>query len=331
MKIAIVKLSALGDIVHTMVVLQFIKKFNNEILIDWFVDENYKELLDSNPHINQVHSVSIRQAKKNKSILILFKEFTKLRKIHSYDLVIDMQGLIKSAIVSRLIPSKVTLGFDKYSIREGFAALFYNKRFNIGYEKNVVERNFELIKYALKMQNDKKEIINKKSFLYPKINYINPNISNSKKNILIIPGASHHCKMYPFEKFAELSKLIDGNYVIIWGSSEEKLIVNKIQSLSPIVNICEKLSISELISLISQVDLVIGPDTGPTHIAWALNIPSIALFGPTPGYRNTYQTKINLIRESKSKVNPYNINKNDTSIKDIDPADIANIAQQLLG
>ena len=86
-----------------------------------------------------------------------------------------------------------------------------------------------------------------------------------------------------------------------------------------------------MISVIGQIDLVIGPDTGPTHIAWALNVPSITLFGPTPGYRNTYITNINKIIESDSKVNPRKINKNDDSIKNIKISDISKLAQELLG
>jgi heptosyltransferase-1 len=85
-----------------------------------------------------------------------------------------------------------------------------------------------------------------------------------------------------------------------------------------------------LISLISQVDLVIGSDTGPTHIAWALNIPSITLFGPTPGYRNTYNTNINKIIESNSEVNPNKIDKSDYSINNIKVNDISKLAQKLL-
>ena len=76
--------------------------------------------------------------------------------------------------------------------------------------------------------------------------------------------------------------------------------------------------------------MVIGGDTGPTHIAWALNIPSLTLFGPTPGYRNTYITKINKIIESNSKVDPYKINKDDYSIRDIDVQEILNNARKLL-
>ena len=75
---------------------------------------------------------------------------------------------------------------------------------------------------------------------------------------------------------------------------------------------------------------MIGSDTGPTHMAWALNIPSITLFGPTPGYRNTYITNINKIIESKSKVNPSKINKNDYSINDINVGDIVKLAKKLL-
>ena len=128
-----------------------------------------------------------------------------------------------------------------------------------------------------------------------------------KKNIILIPGASYPSKCYPIEKFVELTKQIDANFMIIWGNQKEKILADEITALSPKVNVCEKLSIDNLISLISQVDLVIGPDTGPTHIAWALNVPSITLFGPTPGYRNAYMTKINRTIESNSKVNPFKL------------------------
>ena len=105
---------------------------------------------------------------------------------------------------------------------------------------------------------------------------------------------------------------------------------DRIQALSPDIFICEKLTIDSLKSLISKVDLVIGPDTGPTHMAWALNKPSITLFGSTPGYRNSYVTKINRNIESKSKINPYKIDKNDNSIKYIDVREIAKISRELL-
>jgi heptosyltransferase-1 len=96
------------------------------------------------------------------------------------------------------------------------------------------------------------------------------------------------------------------------------------------VHVADKLTLDELKDFIAQIDLVIGGDTGPTHMAWALNIPSITLFGSTPGYRNTYTTTINQILESKSKVDPYKIDKNDFSIKTIKVSDIIKIIKELL-
>ena len=156
------------------------------------------------------------------------------------------------------------------------------------------------------------------------------NLSSTKKNVLIIPGASNKSKCYPISNLAKLTELVDANFFIIWGNEKEKMMAEKIKMISPKVNLCNKLSVDSLISLISQMDLVIGPDTGPTHMAWGLNIPSITLFGPTPGYRNSYSTQINKIIESDSIVNPNNIDKNDKSIKDIDTRKVAKVALDLL-
>jgi len=330
MKIAIVKLSALGDIIHTMVVLQFIKNHYQKIEIDWIVEESYKELLEFHPDINKVHVVNINEAKKKKSLYLLFNELRRVRQFGSYDLVIDMQGLIKSAVISRLLSSPITLGFDKSSSRESIASIFYNKTFNYGYDENVIERNLALIGFALGLNVSKQEIQNKLPFLYSSQKYLNFDLSNTKKNILLVPGASHKSKCYPVSDLAELTTLIDANFLIIWGNQNEKILAEKIKVLSPSVNVCDKLSIDSLISLISQIDLIIGPDTGPTHIGWALNIPSITLFGSTPGYRNTYVTKVNQIIESSSKVNPFKLDRNDMSIQDIEVQEILLISKNLL-
>jgi heptosyltransferase-1 len=330
MRIAIVKLSALGDIVHAMVVLQFIKKFSQEISIDWFVEEQYKGLLVTHPQINKVHLVNLQKAKKKKSILLFLKELDKLRHYDLYDLVIDMQGLIKSAIISKLLPSKQIIGFDKFSTREKFASNFYNKKLNCPYETNVIERNLALIAFALDTNFKKRQLINKTSFLYSAAKKLNTKLSVSKKNILIIPGASHDSKRYPTAKLAEFTELFDAAFFVIWGSEEEKFLATEIKEISPKVNICGKLNIDSLIFLISKVDLVVGPDSGPTHISWALNVPSITLFGPTPGYRNTIASSVNRVIESNSKVNPLKIDKNDYSIDAISVQEIVSVTKELL-
>ena len=84
MKIAIIKLSALGDIVHAMIVLQFIKKYHRKVLIDWVVENDFAELLENNPHINQIHRVNLKAAKKSRSIVLLWIELRKVRKFTVY-------------------------------------------------------------------------------------------------------------------------------------------------------------------------------------------------------------------------------------------------------
>ena len=330
MKIAIVKLSALGDIVHAMVVLQFIKKHDPEIIIDWVVDESCNELLELHPDINKVHSVNLKKAKKKKSLFILLKELRKVSQFGKYDVVIDMQGLIKSAVISRLMSSPIRLGFDKSSVRESISSVFYNQTFKYSYKRNVVERNLALIANLFNFTISKENIVNKEFFLHSSQRYKFKAISNNMPNIILIPGASYNSKMYPYQKFADISSMIEANFIVVWGSKIEKILADKIKALCPKVQVMDKLSIDLLVSLISQVDLVIGSDTGPTHMAWALNIPSISLFGPTPAYRNTYCTNINKVIESDSIVNPLKINKLDYSINDIKTHEIVSLAQGLL-
>jgi heptosyltransferase-1 len=241
-----------------------------------------------------------------------------------------MQGLLKSAIISKLLPSKQIIGFDKFSIREKLASNFYNKKLNCSYETNVVLRNIALIEFAFGFIVEKQQIYNKVPFIHSNAKEFGFSIKKSKKNILLIPGASLPSKRYPAESFAKLVHSLDANYHIIWGSADEELIAKEIKKLAPSVVICPKISIEKLSLLIPQLDLVIGPDTGPTHIAWALNIPSITLYGPTPGYRNTFTTEINRTIESDSKVDPLNINKDDYSIKNIKSIEIVKLSKKLL-
>ena len=332
MRIAIVKLSALGDIVHAMVVLQFIKKHLPDSVIDWVVEEGFKDILANNPDINEIHTVNIKKAKQQKSIKLLFNEIKKLRKLPRYDIVIDTQGLIKSAIVSRAIPSSQTFGFDKNSLRESFAAKLYTDVCSINYDENIIKRNTSVISSALDIKISHDDILTKQSFLFSNNQISSDLLSDSKANIALIPGASFKSKIYPVDQYAQIADELksQANFIVLWGNESERNMAEQIQKIVPEAHIADKLTLNELKAFIVQTDLVIGGDTGPTHMAWALNIPSITLFGSTPGYRNTYITDINRVIESESEVDPYKINKNDLSIKTIKVNDIVKMTKELL-
>ena len=332
MRIAIVKLSALGDIIHTMVVLQFIKQNFPNSTVDWVVEQGFKDILTNNPDINEIHTVNIKQAKQQKSFKLLINEIKKLRKLPRYDIVIDAQGLIKSAIVSRAIPSDKTFGFDKNSLRESFAAKFYTDTCNINYDENIIKRNTTVISNALNIKISHDDILSKQSFLFSNGQISSDLFSDSRANIALIPGASFDSKIYPVDQYAQIANELkyQANFIILWGNEAERIMAGQIQENAPEVQIANKLTLDELKSFIVQLDLVVGGDTGPTHMAWALNIPSITLFGSTPGYRNTYVTDINKILESKSKVDPFKIDKSDQSIKTIKVSDIIEKIKELL-
>ncbi|KLE13078.1 lipopolysaccharide heptosyltransferase I [Aliarcobacter butzleri] len=329
-RIAIIKLSAMGDIIHAMVALQYIKRKYPNLQIDWFVESAFAPILENNPDINQIIKLDLKSIKKDKKEIINQIKLIKKYEKNSYDLVIDAQGLIKSAIVSFFL-GKNRVGFSKNSTREKLASFFYTKRVDIAYDKNAIERNVKVLSQVLNFEITKDDILNKKPFLF----YKNENeviyeyLNKDKKNVLFVIGASWLSKMYSKEKFAKIINNLDENCLITWGNESEKDIADFIANISK-AKVLPKLDLNSLKAIMSKVDLVIGNDTGPTHMAWALNTPSITLFGNTPGYRNTYITNINKIIESKSIVNPFKLDRNDFSIKEIDENEIINMAKGLL-
>jgi heptosyltransferase-1 len=325
MKIAIVKLSALGDIVHAMVILQFVKKHYPDSEIDWIVEKRFQGVLENNPHINQIHAINLNEAKKQKSLKLLFKELIQVRKYGKYDLIIDAQGLLKSAIVTRLMKGIKTVGFDKKSIRERLASYFYNQKVVIGYDKNTIERYVKLISEALRIKITRDDIINKELYLFSKSKLLIP----QTPYIVMIIGSTWESRNYPKEKYVQVANAIKKNCLVVWGNDQEKKRAEWMRNKSKYIQVMPKLSLDDLKRVISHSSLLIGNDTGPSHMAWALNRPSITLFGPTPIERS-FQTPTNKVLKSSSKINHMKLNKKDFSIKEISVNDIVKMAKHLL-
>ena len=325
MKIAIVKLSSLGDIVHSMVVLQFIKKHYPESVIDWVVEKRFKGILENNPHINQIHTVNLNFVKRDKSLKLLFTEVSKVRKFGQYDVVIDLQGLIKSAIVTKLIISSKKVGFDKNSIREQLASFVYHQKVAIDHDKNTIVRYAKLISEALRIKITRDDIIDKELYLFSKSNIFIP----QTPYIVFIIGSTWESRNYPKEKYAQVANAIKKDCMVVWGNEQEKERAEWLSSVSNYIQVMPKLNLDDLKHVISHASLLIGNDTGPSHMSWALNIPSIILFGPTPVERS-FQTPTNKVLKSSSKINHMKLNKKDFSIKEISVNDIVKMAKHLL-
>jgi heptosyltransferase-1 len=330
MRIAIVKLSALGDIVHAMVALQFIKEYAQDIHIDWIVEERFAGVLQHNPDIDTILTVNLKSLKSDMSRF--FQEFKKIRGFsgHHYDLVIDAQGLLKSALVAKIIGKRIA-GFDAHSIREKAASWFYDIKIACAYDANTIDRNALVLSRPLGLGISNEQIINKKPFLFFKDEtpVIYDYLSKDKRNIILIIGSTWESRNYPADKYVKIADALQENCLVVWGSDQEKERAEWMAAQSEYIKAMPKLDLNNLKALIAHADLLIGNDTGPAHMAWALNKPSITIFGPTPVSR-VYQTEINKVVKSASAVDPYKLNKNDFSIRDIDEQIIIRHAAILL-
>ena len=316
LKIAIVKLSALGDIVHAAIVLQFIKKHCPNAHITWLVDARFASLLKDHPLIDELVVLPLKESFK--------KSYKIIKTLGKFDKIIDLQGLFKSAVVAKLLGKEI-YGFSRESVKEKIAARLYRHKFKIDYNENIIVRNLSLVGYALNFSFDRDEILKKSPCFEICKKFKN---ESGKKRVLIAAFASEESKIY--DKFKDVIRLLDGCEIYLcYGSESEKARAEAIISGTK-AKLLEKLSIKDMIDFIASCDLVIGNDSGLTHLAWAVNRPSITLFGNRPSHRNAYVTDKNLVVDMGKEIDARSIDKNDFCIREIYPETVANFAKRLL-
>lgn len=279
-RILLVKTSSLGDVIHNCPVFADIRQHFPDALIDWVVEESFADIPRMHSGVNQVYTVAFRRWRKqilNPQIWSEIKQFKQLIVQQQYDAVIDSQGLLKSALITRLT-NGVKHGYDKQSIRESIASRFYDKTYAISYQQHAVTRNRTLAalslgyappsnapNYGLQAKSDL-------SFLL------------KKPFIIALHGTSRDSKLWPIEHWIELGKTLKNqqlNLLLPWSNSAELSRAEQIANTLENVVVLPKLSITELASVISQAKAAIGVDTGLSHLAAALNIPTIALYTDT--------------------------------------------------
>ncbi|WP_033785986.1 lipopolysaccharide heptosyltransferase I [Helicobacter pylori] len=332
MKIAIVRLSALGDIIVSAVFLAMIKERFIHAQIEWFVDERFSAILEHSPYIDKLHPIALKSALKSFNPLKIFKLFKSLR-AYEYDIIIDMQGLIKSALITQCLKAPKKVGFDYASAREGLSALFYSQKVSIAYEEPILKRNFTLISQALNLP--KEEISQSltsrsKVFSYQDSSQINAlNLNENKPKILFVLETSKINKTYPIERFKELALMLESVQIcLLWHADEKKAaaLYDALKNQCDIL-LLPKLTLNEVKALLFRMDLIIGGDTGITHLAWALQKPSITLYGNTPMERFKLESPINVSLTSNANANYH---KKDFSIQNIEPKRIKECVLNLL-
>jgi len=318
MRVAIIRLSALGDIIHAAVINEFLYK--SGIKVDWIVEERFREILDHNKYINEIKTVNLKNKKR------IFFEINRIRKWEKYDLVIDFQGLIKSAILGKIVGKKV-IGCDEYHTKEKPALLFYDKKLKI--RNHTIGRYKDMINEVFDLKITNEDIKNHSPYLfYEKKDFIVEDFfSKNKKNIIFIIGSTATNRKYPIKKWIKLANSLNANVLIPYGNEEEKEEALLISENSN-AEVLPKMNLNELKACISYADLLIGNDTGPSYIAWANKIPNILLYGATP-FGRVFENEYTKIIKSKTSKNLEVIDKNDFSIRDISVREILDAVEKI--
>ena len=309
--------------------IQFIRKHIANAHISWFCDARFEQIARLLAGVDEVVALPLKDKKFLKSFGIL------RQKQGQFDIIIDLQGLLKSALVSRSLGKNI-FGFDRFSTKEGLASIFYTHKYSCNYDKNIILRNLELCGFALNFSFDEKEILTKEPCFLKKSRIPDKNSKipsdetripdkNSRipdKKILIAPFASESSKCY-----AHFASVIKGakefaQCFLVAGSEPERKKATKLASSG--ATLLAPLDLAQILEFMDTCDLIIGNDSGITHLAWAQNYATITLFGNRSGARNAFATPKNLIIQAtpKHEIDAFHIDKSDFCINDIDPAQI---------
>lgn len=297
LKIAIIRLSSLGDIITSLVFVEFLRrsvgdsaKCDRKIEIAFVVDSAFRAIIEDSPLIDEIIDLPLRAAKKDKRLI--FAIIKKVRNLWHFDMVIDAQGLIKTALVGKCMQKRQFIGFDKDSIREKIAAFFYDKKAKIPYKEHILKRQYELFKVAflpycqmpeefdLAMLDARHKIFGCSKQAKDKIATLLTPFAKNRKILFVLETSKKH-KNYPLESFLNLAIAIKSEInlakiFLIW--DKDRSAIAEFGKSDEIFCVLPHLDFDEIKALLGSMDLVVGGDTGITHCAWALKVPSITIY-----------------------------------------------------
>ncbi|WP_372807574.1 glycosyltransferase family 9 protein [Pontiella sp.] len=316
MRILIVKTSSLGDLFHALPTVHLLKQaYGAEI--DWVVNTEYVGLAECFTDVRQVIPFPRRKPLAN------LGPFRETLRAETYDLVVDLQGLLKSALVCRMAKrsrgAKI-LGpsFQREGARLFYTAVVGKKNKN----RHAVEENLDVLRFLEKPQAPVEFPIR-----FPQVDF--PCLQK-KPVVVFAPCSRHAAKNWPAKRFVELGEHLEVQIVLV-GAPADADTCAKIENALPegaAVNLCGKTSLLELGGVLQAADLVVTVDSGPMHMASATGTPCLAIFGPTDPLRvGPYGPQHRVLRNSSVQ----NYSKQDLdSIKMVETIEVVKTAREML-
>jgi len=339
----VVRLGAMGDVIHTTPAVAALRSAFPAMQIGWILEQRWAESLCakyalrsgardcSRPLVDSVHIVDTKRwrrspllAQTRTAVLAVLREVRE----NGYQAIVDFQGALKSAVIARLAHSKTVFGMK--NPREQPAQIFYTHAIRIA-GAHVVDQYHSLAeavagrslpKCAAVLPHDERAEAAAEKL-----------VSQEKLFVLINPGAGWAAKQWPAERYGEVAKALarDGLQPCIhFGPGEEKL-AEDVMNASTGAGLPISCSVGELIALTRRARLFIGGDTGPLHLAAALQVPVVAIFGPTDPARNgPYGVRNIVLRNPASRTLLSHVSTPDPGLLKITPEEVIAAARRLL-
>ncbi len=294
MKILIIKLSSIGDIVHTLPALAAIRRALPEAEISWAAERRAAEILRGNPLVGRLIEVDTRALRGGRATAGFFgvagRQLKDLRRDH-YDAALDFQGLFKSALIGRLARARRVYGFDKTNLREPASRFLLGATIAVSRPLHVIRKNLALAENALgiAVPDDNFEF---PIFTAPEHKAEAEQIvERAGENFAVLnPAGGWPTKLWPAERFGALADLLWEEYamtsVLSVAPNEAHLAERAAAASRTGKTLTATTSLKGFYELARRARLYVGGDTGPTHLAVAAKAPIVGLFGPTEWWRN---------------------------------------------
>ena len=276
-RILFVKTSSLGDVVHNCAAVTDVARSVPGAVIDWAVEDAFAEVAALHPSVRRVIPLAIRRWRGALLAAATWSEFTAFRaalRAEEYDAVIDTQGLVKSALVAALARGRKH-GFDRDSVREPFAAHFYDLAHAVPSMLHAVDRNRQLAAAALGYQ------VGGPCDYGLRVPDGAP-LPVRTPFALLFTMTSRDDKLWPEEHWRALGGALEGrglHCLLPWGNEEERRRCARIATAIPGAVVPRHMALGEIARLARAAHCVVGVDTGLAHLAAALAVPIVGLYG----------------------------------------------------
>jgi heptosyltransferase I len=282
----IVRLGALGDVVHAIPFAAALRHEFPHARIDWMVEPRYSAVLDLVNGLDRRIAVDPRWFMRGAERSRLMRTLGELRRVQ-YDVAFDLQGLLKSAVLARAVRPRRVVGFPRRHLREPLARLFYTAAPDPGAATHVIYKNLALLA-AVGAQERRVQF----PLSIPRSETVESVQQRFAPHgfVLINPGAAWPNKRWPAACFGAVAASIRQTYglqsLVLWGPGEKDLAHQVADAAAGAADVSPPTSVAEIAGIARAARLMISGDTGPMHIAAAVGTPLVTLFGPTRPDRN---------------------------------------------